>query len=337
MPQKERLQLIKELEDIRKARIICYVTGDRKPLDTKIGMDVFPFFYDLCTRIDRKSKLDLFLYSAGGSTMAAWGIVNLVREFFETFAVLLPFKAHSSATLLSLGASEIMMSRAAQLTPIDPAVNSPYNPILQIEGLQSEMIPVNVEDVIGFMNLVREEGKIKEEGNVTKLLETLARDVRPMALGTVYRAKEQIRMLAKKLLSFHMVDENGRIDSIITALTRDLYSHDYLIGRKEAKSLLGLKVGDCSDDLEKRMMSLFQAYAEDLRLNEGYSSEVELGNQGTKVATFERAYIETTDKTYVFKTRRELKRIKITKEGLPLEIIQERLLEEGWTTVNAKG
>jgi hypothetical protein len=36
--------------------------------------------------------------------MAAWGIVNLIREFFEWFAVLLPFKAHSSATLLSLGA-----------------------------------------------------------------------------------------------------------------------------------------------------------------------------------------------------------------------------------------
>ena len=52
MPLKERQQLIKALEEKRGSRIICYVTGDRQPqLETKIGMDVFPFFYDLCSRL----------------------------------------------------------------------------------------------------------------------------------------------------------------------------------------------------------------------------------------------------------------------------------------------
>lgn len=338
LPQKERLNLIKELEEVRGSRVICYVTGDRAKLETKIGMDVFPFFYDVCARIGQSDRVDLFLYSTGGSTMAAWGLVNLIREFFEGFTVLLPFKAHSSATLLALGANEIVMSRAAQLSPIDPSVNSPYNPILQVEGSAPEVLPVSVEDVIGFMDLVRNEAKIGGEDNLTRLVETLAKDVRPMALGSVYRAKEQIRMLAKKLLSFHMdSSQESQIDATVSSLTKDLYSHDYLIGRKEAKGLLGLKVGSCSDDLEKKMMTLFQAYAEDLRLTATYSADAELGNQSTKAASFERAFIESSDRSFVFKTKRELKRIKLTKEGIPLEAFHERLIEEGWVEVPIKG
>jgi hypothetical protein len=337
LPQKERLQLIKELEEVRGSRVICYVTGDRVKLETRIGMDVFPFFYDVCTRIGQTDRVDLFLYSTGGSTMAAWGLANLIREFFEGFAVLLPFKAHSSATLLALGANEIVMSRAAQLSPIDPSVNSPYNPVLQIQGATPEVLPVSVEDVIGFMDLVRKEAKIGGEDNLTKLVETLAKDVRPMALGSVYRAKEQISMLAKKLLAFHMdSSQESQIDATVTSLTKDLYSHDYLIGRKEAKSLLGLKVGSCSDDLEKKLMALFQVYAEDLRLTSAYSPDAELGNQATRVATFERAYIECSDRSFVFKTKREIKRIKLTKDGIPLEAFQERLIEEGWVETQAK-
>jgi hypothetical protein len=270
--------------------------------------------------------------------MAAWGLANLIREFFEGFVVLLPFKAHSSATLLALGADEIVMSRAAQLSPIDPSVNSPYNPILQVQGAAPEVLPVSVEDVIGFMDLVRKEAKISGEENLTKLVETLAQDVRPMALGSVYRAKEQIRMLAKKLLGFHMdSSQEPQIDATVTSLTKDLYSHDYIIGRKEAKSLLGLKVGSCPEDLEKRMMALFHAYAEDLKLNATYSPDAELGNQSTRIANFERAFIESSDRSFVFKTKRELKRIKLTKEGIPFEAFQERLIEEGWMETSAKG
>ena len=340
MPLKERQEAIKALEQKRGSRVICYVTGDRQPqLETKIGMDVFPFFYDVCSKLGRPEKVDLFLYSTGGATMAAWGLVNLLHEFFDEFSVLIPFKAHSSATLLSLGASEIVMSRAGQLTPVDPSITSPFNPTLSLEpNAPPQFLPVSVEDVIGFLDLVRKEAKVTSEANMTQLMQTLASDVRPLALGSVYRAKEQIKMLARKLLEFHMKSdgEKAKVEGIVTALTRELYSHDYVISRKEAKNLLGLKIAECSDDLETALMALFQNYAEDLQLRNAYSPEAALGTQGTRVTTLDRAFIESADRTFVFRTKREIKKTQIRKDGIPIEFFQERALEEGWTDTGVK-
>ena len=170
------------------------------------------------------------------------------------------------------------------------------------------------------------------------MVQTLASDVRPLALGSVYRAKEQIRMLARKLLEFHMKSEaeKPKIEGIITALTRELYSHDYVITRKEAKNLLGLKIAECSDDLENAMMALFQAYAEDLQLRNAYSPEAALGTQGTKVTILDRAFIESADKTFVFRTKREIKKTQIRKEGIPIDVFQERAIDEGWTDAGVK-
>lgn len=39
---KTRKELIQQLESIRKSRIICYFTGDRKNQEVQIGDDVLP-------------------------------------------------------------------------------------------------------------------------------------------------------------------------------------------------------------------------------------------------------------------------------------------------------
>lgn len=334
--------LIHKLEAKRPgSRVITYIAGDRQPgLETQIGMDVFPFFYDLLARMGKPEHIDLFLYGTGGATMAAWGLVNLLREFCDKFCVLIPFKAQSAATLLALGANEIVMTRTGQLSPVDPTVTSPFNPTLpnQIPGAAPTFLPVSVEDVAGFMKLIREEAGIKGEENLTKVVQILAGRVNPLALGSVYRAKEQIRMLAGKLLSFHMAPaEQAKIDSIVAALTRELFSHDYVIGWREAKEVLRLKVCECEEDLEKLIMELFQSYSIDMQLSTGYNVEVELGTQKEKTVTFDRAVIESADGAFVFRTKRKLERQRITREQIPLDWTQERVIEEGWSTLEGHG
>lgn len=335
MGQKERADLIKRLEEKRGCRLICFLTGDRQPgLGTQIGMDVFPFFYEILVAMGKQEKIDLLLYSTGGAIMAAWGLVNLLREFCDRLRVLIPFKAQSSATLIALGANEIIMTRTGQLSPVDPTVTSAFNPVLpnQVAGAQPQFLPVSVEDVVGFMNLVREEGRIKDEKYISEAMRALTTDVRPLALGSVYRAKEQIRMLSRKLLSFHLdKSEEARIESIVSALTRDLYSHDYVIARKEAKDVLGLKIAECPEDLEKVIMELFLNYAQEMQLTKSYNAQVELGDRSTRVVTLDRAYIESTEKSFVFRTKREIKKLRITQDKIPLDVFQEKVLEEGWT------
>jgi membrane-bound ClpP family serine protease len=65
-------------------------------------------------------KISLLLYTRGGSTLAAWSIVNLVRQFCDQFEVIVPFKAHSAGTLVCLGADSILMTKQATLGPVDP-------------------------------------------------------------------------------------------------------------------------------------------------------------------------------------------------------------------------
>ena len=86
---------------MRGSPVICYVTGDRRGLEAKIAMDIFPFFYKVLMKMGKQDRIDLFLYSTGGLTMAAWGLVNLLREFCGHFSVLIAPKAHSTATLIS--------------------------------------------------------------------------------------------------------------------------------------------------------------------------------------------------------------------------------------------
>src|SRR5712692_5952869 len=130
MTAEHRRQELRELEQLRGTRLIAYLTGDRQGAETRIGMDVFPFFYDVLARIGKVKQIDLLLYSTGGLTMAAWGLANLIREYCSRFAVLIPFKAHSTATLLSLGADEIVMGPMGQLSPVDPTITSPFNPMV---------------------------------------------------------------------------------------------------------------------------------------------------------------------------------------------------------------
>jgi len=101
MSVEHRVGLIRLIEGLRGSRIVSYLTGDRggppggAGLQTSIGMDIFPFFYDVLGKMGKQSQIDLLIYSTGGATMAAWGLVNLLREFGDKLRVLIPFKALS--------------------------------------------------------------------------------------------------------------------------------------------------------------------------------------------------------------------------------------------------
>jgi len=335
MPRAQRKKQIEELQALRGGgRIVVYVTGDRLPnMGTQIAGDVFPLIYSLLSKIGHVPKLDLFIYSTGGITMVAWGLINLLREFCDSLSVLVPFRALSTATLIALGANEIVMSRLGQLSPVDPSVNTPFNPPApQQPGSPLQgFLPVSVEDVRGFLDLAKDEAKISKEELITCVFSRLAADVRPLALGNVHRAKEQIKMLTEELLLLHISEaEKVRIGEIVETFTRKLFSHDYLIGRKEAKKIIGSEVVDAPPDVEKAMMDLYSSYAADLELNKVYNPEGLLGKESQKIATFRRAYVESTDGCYVFKTVQEIRRIQMQQKPQMLGI-HTNLIEEGWT------
>ena len=118
----DRHQLIKQIQKKRNSKVITYVTSDRPPVAARIAEDAVRPLYDHLTALDSSEKVDLFIYSRGGDVSVPWRIVSMFREFCDEFSVLVPYKAHSAATLLSLGADYIYMGRKAELGPIDPTL-----------------------------------------------------------------------------------------------------------------------------------------------------------------------------------------------------------------------
>lgn len=129
-----RKELIQQLERARSSRLICYFTGDRRNQEAQIGDDVLPCVSEHLSQIGRTPRLDLLLFTRGGNTLTSFALVNALREFADKLQVLVPFRAHSGGTLISLGANKIVAGPFAQLSPIDPSITTPHGPTINKDG-----------------------------------------------------------------------------------------------------------------------------------------------------------------------------------------------------------
>jgi len=333
MNRADRMRLIKKIQEKRASNLVVYITGDREGMETKIGTDIFPMFHKHLTKIGSQKRIDLFLYSTGGITIAGYALVNLFREFCNEFNVIIPFKAYSCATLITLGANEVLMTKMGQLSPIDPSVEHLLGPIVQLPGQPGTgmIAPVNVEDVNAFIDLAKKEVGLGEEESMRKVFEILASKVNPLVLGAVQRSREQIAFLASILMSYHIQDKE-RIERTVNTLTRERFSHDYIISKKEAKEVLGLNIIEPEEELTSYIIELFNAYNDIIMIDRPYHPEVVLGTDNLKANNFNRAIIESLDLTHVFRTAKEIKRVEVTQPGIPHPVIgyQERILQEEW-------
>ena len=112
MPKKERQELIEKLQSLRKDRLcIVYVTSTRSGHEVAMADDVVRLMYDHFEAGKEKAKkgIDLFIHSNGGQGTVPWRVVSLIREYTDEFTALVPYKAFSAATLLAMGAQEIIM------------------------------------------------------------------------------------------------------------------------------------------------------------------------------------------------------------------------------------
>lgn len=286
---KDRVALYQQLETARGSRLIVYVTGDRRGLETQVHPEVLDYFVDhldVLSGGEKVKKISLLLYTRGGHTMAAWSIVHLLRQFCEDLEVIVPAKAHSAGTLICLGANSIVMTKQATLGPIDPSVNSPLNP--QIPGAAPDArYPVSVEAINGYLELAKEMG-IQDGANNAAVLQSLSQHVHPLVLGHVFRIRSQIRMLGERLLSVHMQGENAdeKKKKILEFLCSDSGSHDYTIYRREAREHLGLVIEKPSEDLYKLIWAIYRDIADELQLSQPFDPMVALGAAPAGVAPY---------------------------------------------------
>jgi Periplasmic serine proteases (ClpP class) len=328
----DRKQLYQKMEELRKSKVLVYVTGDRRQLETKIGSDVIDFFTHHLDLISSDDRISLYLYTRGGETLAAWSLVNLIRQFADYLEVIVPSKAHSAGTLMSLGANSIIMTKQATLGPIDPSVNTPLNP--QVPGAPPHAkIPVNVEDLNGFVEYCRQ--TLGENAEMRELLLTLSEKVHPLVLGNAFRARGQIRMLATKLLS-NQEHEDEKLEELLKFLCSESGSHDYTINRREARDELGLPIEKPDDELYALIKAIYDDIASELELTLPYEPNSILGTDNTKEYCLPRALVESVaGGSHCFYSEGKLARTQVQQQpGVVQTAIQDSRTFEGWRHSN---
>lgn len=285
-------QNLNSLKRIRKAdEILVYITSDKQPgnlFSTKIATDVLPIFDKHLYKIGKKNKIALFLNTDGGLLEAPWPLVSLIREYCKELEVIIPNKALSAGTLISLGADKILMTPVSYLSPIDPQGS-------YVVGNQRREI--QVEDVTGYVNFMKDKVGLTEQNALAEAMKALSAEVPPSIIGSINRAHFLIRNLATNLLKSHKTSlEETQVKLIVENLTEKLYSHKHMISRREAKKVIGFKsmIDYATIEEETLIRDIFSYFSEEMQLNVLFNPLLLLGDDEAKEFSLKRGIIKSS-------------------------------------------
>jgi hypothetical protein len=275
MGAEQRKALIKEIQGRRgDSFLICCLTSDRDGAQGRIAPDFLFRFFQHLRNAKNLDRLDVLLFTLGGDTLAAYALARLVRQFGEQIGVLVPDMCLSGGTLFALGADEIVMTKLATLSSIDPSIDGFLNPTADamIPGTpilmpgQKMRVPIGVESVAGFQKLVRDEWKLDKAGTAAAF-GLLGQNVNAVLLGDLQRSKEQIVRLATSLMKCHSRPLSAKtIRNIVGTLASGLGSHDYRLGADEARREIKLHVAPENPVVEDLVLGLYEDFREEMEL-----------------------------------------------------------------------
>jgi len=269
MGRKERKKILEKIEAHRKSKVLVYFVGDRPIVKAQFASDSIRWIYEHLQAMNSNKtvdKLDVYLYSRGGSLETPWPIINVLREYSKNLNVLIPYKAFSATTLTALGADKILMSRKGELGPIDPQMIEQQvgrGP----PGTAPTLKPLSTEDISSYISFIKDKVGITDQIALSTLTKSLADTLTPTTLGQINRVHSHIRIVARKMLALVKPSiPNIKIQEIIESLTEKTFIHGHSIGRDEAKQM-GLQVDDMDENLEELCWKLYLDYEEEMKLN----------------------------------------------------------------------
>lgn len=263
MSYQTRKVIYEKIEKIRKKPLIAYVTSIKPGQTVQMASDIIPLIIKQINTIKDSDFIDFLILSNGGDPLVPWHIMSILREKFKHIAVLVPYTAYSAATLLALGADEIIMHPYANLGPLDPQLSFP-------DGT-GKTKTISYEDIIKYIDFIKDISN-NDSNILSQSLEKLTKELPPTLIGFAKRSSALGLVMSEKLLKTHMTDDN-KIKKIIDSLNNNYYHHSYPLSRKEAISI-GLPIAKNTQELEDLLWSLYEDYANEMTFNIPYNPEL---------------------------------------------------------------
>lgn len=200
-----RKALFEQIENLRERPLISYVTSIRPNLSGQMAGDSIDHIIEQIQQIPSdKREIDFLIISNGGDPITALRIISLLRERFDKIAVLLPYVAYSAATILSLGADEIIMHPYSNLGPVDPQLTVSR----QADNGQSAQLQFSSEDIRNYIDFVKTDVGITDQDHLTSAFNALAKEVGPLPIGSAKRSQQLSLSLSIQVKN---ITENNRI------------------------------------------------------------------------------------------------------------------------------
>lgn len=208
--------------------------------------------YEVLEKLGQHDTIYLFIKSDGGSGQVSLRLVSLLRQHCSNLVALVPLECASAATMITLGANQILMGPTAYLTAVDTSLNHALSPI----DRDNDRVSVSLDELTRVIRLWREQQPDSTENPYKSLFAY----VHPLVIGAVDRAESLSIMLCRELLAHHISDETVT-NQIAATLNSKYPSHNYPILLSEAKKI-GLNVAPLPPDVNALLLELNRLYSE---------------------------------------------------------------------------
>jgi hypothetical protein len=250
-------QLVHELEEKVQRTIIVYHANLGHPGSLMLDPDA-ELLDNILSTIDRdkySKNMDLFVHSPGGLPEAAAKIVRVCRSYSKSFRVVVPSTAMSAATLLAMGADEIVMSDTSKLGPIDPQM-----PNTDRSGRQFLRPAKSFIDA--FSMLISEAHQAIGQGRPAQAFLHLLSAQDPSWIIECVRSRKATEQLAKTFLKENMLKDKTEADieqvvkTFITAGDEGTHGSPIFYDKAQTNGLR-IKHEDKDGDVWKLVRELF--------------------------------------------------------------------------------
>ncbi len=202
---------------------------------------------DMCNDMVKRKNVVLILVTYGGSPHIAYRIARCLQQRYERVTVFISGVCMSAGTLITLGATDIIMSDHGRLGPLDVQVYTPDELFEYGSGLAvTEAMDSLEQKAFETFEDTLLELKMQSRGQITSktameiatnlttgLFRPIYEQIDPLRLGEIAREMRVAEEYGTRLAS---VSQNLKRDTL-RKLVAGYSSHSFVIDRQEAEQL----------------------------------------------------------------------------------------------------
>lgn len=258
-----RKELYSEIEEKRNRPLVAYITSIRPNASASMASDAIQGIIKQVQIIPAERKdVDFLLVSNGGDPITSLRIISILRERFRRVSVLIPYVAYSAATVLSLGADEIIMHPFSSLGPVDPQIT------VESKNKPNTRINFSTEDLSSYIDFLKTDVGISDQEHLISAFNSLTAEIGPQEIGFSKRSQQLSLSLSQKMLEEHMTDKN-KAKTIAKSLMSSYYHHGYAVSRKEAKKI-GLPIVFPEKNLEELIWAVWEDFNQEMKCDKAF-------------------------------------------------------------------